>query len=158
MRRIFLLVVLLAVLAVAYLLLSPFGPSRETFVEVAPGTSARQIGKELEKQGIIRSRYAFYLWRVTAGSSAGGTLKAGEYRFDHPARIGDVYDRIRRGDVFTVPLTIPEGSNIFDIAARAAAALSPAANTATPGNRCSRQSASAAATKTIPSRSASFWK
>ena len=122
MRRIFLLVVLLAVLAVAYLLLSPFGPSRETFVEVAPGTSARQIGKELEKQGIIRSRYAFYLWRVTAGSSAGGTLKAGEYRFDHPARIGDVYDRIRRGDVFTVPLTIPEGSNIFDIAARAAAA------------------------------------
>ena len=29
-----------------------------------------------------------------------------------------VWDRIRRGDVYTVALTIPEGSNVFDIAAR----------------------------------------
>ncbi len=125
MRRVVLLVVLLGVLAAAagaLVLTLPFGPSEETFVEIAPGTSSRQIGRELEQQGIVRSRFVFYLWRMLAASSEQGTLKAGEYRFDHPARVGEVYDRLRRGDVFTLPLTIPEGANIFDIAARVEAA------------------------------------
>jgi UPF0755 protein len=87
-------------------------------VEIAPGSSARQIARTLESQGIIRSRFAFDAWRLAKG----GTLKAGEYRFDHPAKIAEVYDRLRRGDVFTVEVTIPEGSNIFDIAARIEAA------------------------------------
>jgi len=56
------------------------------------------------------------------GDAGGGTLKAGEYRFDHPARISEVYDRLRRGDVYTIAVTIPEGSNLFDIAARIEAA------------------------------------
>ncbi len=47
-----------------------------------------------------------------------GTLRAGEYRFDHPAPVTEVYSRIARGDVFTRSVTIPEGSSIFDIAAR----------------------------------------
>jgi UPF0755 protein len=121
-RRIFLLVVLLGILAIAFLLVAPYGPGHETFVDIAPGTSSRQIAKELEQQGIIRSRYGFDLWRVLERLSppthAGGTLKAGEYRFDHPSRIAEVYDRLRRGDVFTIEVTIPEGSNIFDIASR----------------------------------------
>jgi UPF0755 protein len=49
-------------------------------------------------------------------------LKAGEYRFDHAARMEEVYDRVRRGDVYTVTLVIPEGFNIFDIASAVAAA------------------------------------
>lgn len=48
----------------------------------------------------------------------GGTLKAGDYRFDHPAKMNDVYERLRRGDVYTVSVTVPEGSNLFDIAQR----------------------------------------
>ena len=51
-------------------------------------------------------------WRMA------GSLKAGEYRFDHPATVGEVYDRLRRGDVYTVTVVIPEGFNIFDIARR----------------------------------------
>ncbi len=109
-------------MALAFLLLAPFGPRRETFVEIAPGTSSRQIARELQSQGIIRSRYSFDLVRLSMGVSGGGTLKAGEYRFDHPAKVMEVYDRIQRGDVFTIPVTIPEGSNIFDIAARIEAA------------------------------------
>ncbi len=54
--------------------------------------------------------------------SRGRTLKAGEYRFDHPARMTEVWDRLRRGDVYTIAVTIPEGSNIFDIGARLEAA------------------------------------
>jgi UPF0755 protein len=70
------------------------------------------IAAQLQHAGIIRSRFAFDLLRAVKG----GKLLAGEYRFDHPAPATQVYARILRGDVYTVPLTIPEGYNIFDIA------------------------------------------
>jgi len=70
------------------------------------------MAAELENAGAIRSRYAFLMLRV----SKGGVLKAGEYRFDHPAPATEVYARIVRGDVYTIAVTIPEGYNIFDIA------------------------------------------
>ena len=63
---------------------------------------------------MVRSQFGFDLLRFWKR----GTLRAGEYRFDHPAPATEVYARIARGDVFTKQLTIPEGSNIFDIAAR----------------------------------------
>jgi UPF0755 protein len=120
--RVLLLLALFGIGALTYLYLAPFGPSHETFVEIAPGTTTRQIARELQAQGVIRSRYLFDGLRLATELSKAGTLKAGEYRFDHPARLSEVYDRVRRGDVFTISLTIPEGSNIFDIAARVEAA------------------------------------
>jgi len=107
-------VVLTAVGAAAWLLLAPFGPNQETFVELAPGSSTVRMGQELESAGIVRSRFAFDLVRWWKR----GTLRAGEYRFDHPAPVAEVYARIARGDVFTRAVTIPEGANIYDIAAR----------------------------------------
>ena len=98
----------------AWLVFSPYGSETETFVNIAPGSSATRIGRQLEAAGVVRSRYAFDLVRW-AGH---GTLHAGTYRFDHPAPVAEVYARIARGDVYTKALTIPEGSNIFDIAAR----------------------------------------
>src|ERR1035437_8268993 len=67
---------------------------------------------QLEHAGVIRSRYAFDPRRAHKG----GKLIAREYRFNHLAPATEVYVRIVRGDVYTVPLTIPEGYNIFDIA------------------------------------------
>ncbi len=92
----------------------PYGPATETFVSVAPGSSATAIGRKLETAGVVRSRYGFDLLRWFRH----GTLQAGVYRFDHPAPATEVYARIVRGDVFTLSLTVPEGANIFDIAAR----------------------------------------
>jgi UPF0755 protein len=100
--------------AAAWLVFTPFGPQTETFVEVPSGTSVVRIGKLLEGAGVIRTRYAFDLVR----SAKRGTLRAGEYRFDHPVSVLEVYDRIQRGDVFTVSVTVPEGSNICDIGTR----------------------------------------
>ena len=108
------LVTLLAAGAAAWLVLAPFGPRSETFVELAPGSSTARIGLQLEAAGIVRSRYAFDLLRWWKR----GTLRAGEYRFDHPAPVTEVYARILRGDVFTRTVTIPEGENIYEIAAR----------------------------------------
>jgi UPF0755 protein len=106
------LLLLLAAAAVAYIVYTPYGPSTETFVDVAPGTGASAIAAQMQKNGIIRSRYGFDLVRLQRG----GTLKAGEYRFDHPVLVSEVYDRLLRGDVYTKALTVPEGYNIFDIA------------------------------------------
>jgi UPF0755 protein len=109
-----LLLGLVAAGAAAWLVLSPFGPTTEAFVEVEPGSSTTRIASQLETRGIVRSHYAFDLLRLWKR----GTLRAGEYRFDHPASAIEVYARIARGDVFTRTVTIPEGSNLYDIGAR----------------------------------------
>jgi len=109
---IFLLMTLLAVSLGTRELVLPAGPSAETFVEVVPGMGSRGIAALLAEHRIIRSRYAFDLWHVLRG----GTLKAGEYRFDGPATLAAVYNRLVRGDVYTRTVTIPEGFNLFDIA------------------------------------------
>jgi len=90
----------------------PYGPSVETFVDIAPGTRTEAIAAQLEKSGVVRSQFGFDLLRLIKD----GTLKAGEYRFDHPVPMTEVYERLLHGDVYTRALTIPEGFNIFDIA------------------------------------------
>jgi UPF0755 protein len=108
------LLVLLAAGAMAWLVLTPYGPQTETFVNVAPGSSVVAIGRMLETAGVVRSRYAFDMVRWLRR----GKLQAGVYQFDHPAPVTEVYARIARGDVVTISLTVPEGANIFDISAR----------------------------------------
>ncbi|WP_263350383.1 endolytic transglycosylase MltG [Acidicapsa acidisoli] len=110
----FFFLLLLAGAAAAWFVFLPAGPQGETFVEIAPGSSSNQIATQLEQTGVVRSRYAFDLVRLWKR----GRLKAGEYRFDHAAPVTEVYARIARGDVYTLPVTIPEGANRFDIAAR----------------------------------------
>ena len=104
-----------------WLIVTPFGPPEGTsdaqavFVEITPGMGTQGIATQLERAGVIRNRYGFELLRILH-LRGGGSLKAGEYRFNHPAPATEVYDRIARGDVYTIALTIPEGYNIFDIA------------------------------------------
>ena len=100
--------------ALGWLVLTPFGPETETFVELAPGSSTIQMGRQLEVAGVVRSQYAFDQMRWVRRR----TLKAGEYRFDHPAPVTEVYARISRGDVYTRTVVIPEGANIFEIGTR----------------------------------------
>jgi UPF0755 protein len=98
--------------AAAYLLGMRVGPSTETFVDLPAGVGTDGIAQRLAQAGIIRNRYAFDLYKQLHG----GTLRAGEYRFDHPANLPEVFARIARGDVYTHTLVVPEGFNIFDIA------------------------------------------
>jgi UPF0755 protein len=107
-----LLLILIAVAIAGYVVYAPFGPQTETFVDIAPGTGTQAIAAKLETRGVIRSRYGFDLLHLRKH----GTLKAGEYRFDHAAPMTEVYARMVRGDVYTIALKIPEGYNIFDIA------------------------------------------
>ena len=113
MKRLFLLLVLLAVGFACYVLVTPKLPHREVFVDITPGTGSAGIARQLENAGVIRSRYVFIAMRYWKR----GTLKAGEYRFADAATMGQVYDRLRRGDIYFRVVTVPEGFNIFDIAA-----------------------------------------
>ena len=116
--RVLLLLLLLAAGLWGFFFLAPYGPSAETFVDIPAGTSAPGMAARLKQAGVIRSRLDFLLLRRLQG----GRLLAGEYRFDHAAPLTEVYARIARGDVYTIPLTIPEGFNIYDIAAAVQAA------------------------------------
>ena len=116
--KLLLVAVLLVAAVVGFYGFLPYGPYKETFVEIAPGTGTVGIAKQLEAAGVVRSAVAFEVVKEFGH----GTLKAGEYRFDHAATVSEVYDRLRRGDVYTVTLVVPEGFNIFDIAAAVEAA------------------------------------
>lgn len=113
-----LLVALVCAALAAYAAYAPIGPpagisdQQAIYVDIAPGTGTQAIAAQLQRAGVLRSRFAFLLLRAVKG----GKLMAGEYRFNHPAPATEVYARILRGDVYTIPLTIPEGYNTFDIA------------------------------------------
>ena len=110
--RAFSVLLLLCAGAAWFVFRVPFGPSAETFVDIPSGTSTAGIAQRLETAGIIRSTLAFELLRKYRGAG----LKAGEYRFDHPLPLPEVYARIARGDVYTRAGVIPEGFILFEIA------------------------------------------
>ena len=121
MRSFFTVVFLLILIAagwLAYGLLMPMNPGGERFIMLRPGSSSRHVAAELKRQGIIRSYYAFLALHAVKVK----TLKAGEYRFDHPASALEVYGRVARGDIYFHTVVIPEGYNIYDIAAAMEAA------------------------------------
>jgi UPF0755 protein len=111
--RLFVIVAIVAAALLAYAIYLPAGPSSEKLVQLKPGSSARRIAADLKKAGIIRSQYAFVVWHYFHGRKP---LKAGEYSFDHPARMRETYDRIAHGDIYVHLLVIPEGYNMYDIA------------------------------------------
>jgi UPF0755 protein len=107
-------------------LLTPVQPSGEVFVMLRPGYSTRRIAAELQNAGVIRNQRVFILWHYL---HRGRSLKAGEYKFDKPANIVNVQNRLRRGDVYFHTVVVPEGFTMFDIArAIEAAGLGPAAD------------------------------
>jgi UPF0755 protein len=94
-------------------LVSPYqGFGHESFIDLPKGTSTEQMGALLEKGGVIRHGWAFWVARAMHKSA---TLQAGEYHFTKPASVLEIFDRIARGDIFYYELAIPEGKNMFDI-------------------------------------------
>jgi UPF0755 protein len=100
---------------VVYRIASPYqGFTGEVFVEIPRGATANGIAQLLAENGVVRGRYDFLLARLAQRKRL---LQAGEYRFTGPASAVEVFDRIARGDIYAIELVVPEGKNIFDIAA-----------------------------------------
>jgi UPF0755 protein len=90
------------------------GNTGGVFVELEHGTTTKQLANALQNKGVIRSRYAFLIWRALHPKA---TLQAGEYLFDKPLTPGEVFEKIRRGQIYFEELVVPEGSNMYDISA-----------------------------------------
>jgi UPF0755 protein len=88
-------------------------PQEETFVEIERGMSSRAIADLLAGEGLVRSHWAFLAVRFLHPRAK---LQAGEYRFGAEQTPFDIFNKISRGQVYFVVVTIPEGSNRFDIA------------------------------------------
>lgn len=114
------MLVLLAVAGwLAYALLLPTSPREAKYVLLRPGWSTRHIATELKGAGVIRETNAFLLWHYIARPRS---LKAGEYKFDRAENAIQVHQRIVSGDIFKHTVVIPEGYNMFDVAAAIEAA------------------------------------
>lgn len=95
---------------------APFqGYPESATVEIAPGTRTSAIAGLLAERGIIAYRLPFLILN-TVGRARHRSLKAGEYRFDHPLSPLDVYRKLAHGDVYLHTVVIPEGSDRFDMA------------------------------------------
>ena len=90
------------------------GFQKPVILDFPKGTNTRAMAEQLAQSGVIQYAWEFVAVRALRPRDR---LLAGEYQFSEPASAQAVFDRIARGDVFYYQLTVPEGSNMFDIAA-----------------------------------------
>lgn len=112
--------VLLTAVVISWLWLHLTIPYREyasesILIEISSGRSLRGIGEDLERLGIIRSAELFWLYGKATGRTT--SLKAGEYRFDQPLSLIDVFHKLEGGDIYYHRVTVPEGLDIVETAA-----------------------------------------
>lgn len=88
---------------------------------IEPGMGTVGIAAYLEHLGLVRSRWAFLAVAYTRG--AVGKLRAGPYRARASESLWALADRLKRGDVVDMSVTIPEGFNAREIGARLAPVL-----------------------------------
>jgi UPF0755 protein len=94
-------------------------PGQEVTITVASGQSSVEIGRNLRDAGVVDSVNRF---RDTAEERGlDSLLKPGTYRLVTGMSIDAVLDILARGPSTGVPLTIPEGWTVAQIAAKLAA-------------------------------------
>ncbi len=97
-----------------YLVRKPYkGFEGDLMLEVERGTSTRVLAHKLVEAGVLEREWTFLAMRALHPDA---TLQAGEYQFTEPASAAAVFRRLQRGDIYFFDFTIPEGSNIWDIA------------------------------------------
>lgn len=86
-------------------------------LRIPPGTSAQEIGQDLETLGLIRSAQAWNLWsRWLMVKDSNGGFQAGTYQLSKSQSMPDIAAQIWAGDVAQTSFTIPEGWAIRDMA------------------------------------------
>lgn len=85
--------------------------------KIAEGSSAQQIGQELESQGLIRSKRAWDLWsRWLMVQEPQGSYQAGTYEVSTADPLERNARKIWRGETVQTSFTIPEGWSIRQMA------------------------------------------
>ena len=89
---------------------TPYAPKSEIVVNVPAGLGPKGISDKLAAAGVISDYPSFYRYSRYVGRVA-GKLKAGDYLFkaDLAETPDEIIDRLMKGEVLSVKVTIPEG-------------------------------------------------
>jgi UPF0755 protein len=87
--------------------------SAEIVFSIAKGEGSREIGYNLQTQGLIRFSPLFRIYVATTGVSL--KLQAGDYLLSPAMSMFDIVRKLTTGDVIQEKFTIVEGWNIQDI-------------------------------------------
>jgi UPF0755 protein len=99
------------------------GVDESVQVDVTDGSSAKDIGRQLEQAGLIRSAAAWDMmarWasiREKLGQAKAANFQAGTYQLAPTQPLGTIAETIRTGQVVQSQFTIPEGWSIRKMAA-----------------------------------------
>ncbi len=109
------LFLLFLIIFVLNLIFSPKGSEMETKIfTIEKGQTAKQIAANLEQEGLIKDRYAFFLYAVL--SNKHGKMQAGEYLLSPQMSTSHIITLITSGETKKEKLTIIEGWDLRDIA------------------------------------------
>ena len=94
-------------------------PGQPVSITIQPGESSLQIGRALERAGVVDSAGRF---RVAASERGlDGALKPGAYQLETVMDVDSVIDILVRGPNLGTPFTIPEGFTVEQIVEKIAA-------------------------------------
>jgi UPF0755 protein len=113
-----LIIFLLCVLISVFLYQGIFFPKDFELVEdkiflVEKGESLSQIGENLEKESLIKSKFFFYLYILLKGDQS--ELQAGNYSLNSRMNVAEIAKKITSGVVAKERITIIEGWNLRDV-------------------------------------------
>jgi UPF0755 protein len=98
-------------------LLEPVTPPSAVNLNVSRGSSLWLVSRQLEQIGVIADARQFRLLGSLRGQAE--LIRSGTYDFTAAATPGTILDRLVAGDIRKLALTIPEGFDLQQIAARA---------------------------------------
>ncbi len=111
------LLLTLGAAAVGYqLIIAPLAPALAVRYQVNKGASLTQVAAALEERGVVRSAWSLKL--LASRTQQGGQIHVGSYLFKTAASPQQVLDRLTRGDVEQVMITLPEGFTLEQIIQR----------------------------------------
>lgn len=111
------LVLLLGTACVLAFLLLDTPPSKDwkgAKVIIPKGSSSPEVARLLATAKVLQHPFIFRM--LVLGTLTGKQLKFGEYLFPEPPSAVEVWRKLVGGEVTRYSVTVPEGSNIYDIA------------------------------------------
>jgi UPF0755 protein len=87
--------------------------NKPVLVTVAKGMHAGQVLEAVTREGVVRNRVSLKLAYALFGHPRG--LRAGTYRFDRPLTPLQVIEKLNRGEVIYIKVTIPEGLRLDEV-------------------------------------------
>ena len=98
-----------------FLVAGTTGSTEQVVFEIPPGKSFHYVADQLEKQNLVSSAWKLRIFAKL--THQGNHVKVGEYALTRAMTPGEILGVLVSGKSIMYPMTFPEGSNIYDMAA-----------------------------------------